>query len=106
MQALTTSTVKKGGYSSGDVAAQYIYKNTFVDVKVDTESNVRCSNLYYVKACFSLHFSDPSFSFWQIAATLAVADIIPSSKTIASFKFPNYESGKVRSLLFPLSPTA
>ncbi|KAK6117393.1 hypothetical protein DH2020_048849 [Rehmannia glutinosa] len=38
--ALTTSTVKKGGYSSGDVAAQYIYKNTFVDVKVDTESNI------------------------------------------------------------------
>ncbi|KAK6125256.1 hypothetical protein DH2020_041000 [Rehmannia glutinosa] len=38
--ALTTSTVKKGGYSSGDVAAQYIYNNTSVDLKVDTESNL------------------------------------------------------------------
>ncbi|KAL0381516.1 UNVERIFIED_CONTAM: Mitochondrial outer membrane protein porin 2 [Sesamum angustifolium] len=38
--ALTTTAAKKGGYSSGDVAAQYIYKNTFVDVKVDTESNL------------------------------------------------------------------
>ncbi|KAK4477444.1 hypothetical protein RD792_016667 [Penstemon davidsonii] len=67
--ALTTSTVKKGGYSSGDVAAQYAYKNTFADVKVDTESN--------------------------ISAILSVADIVPSSKTIATLKFPNYESGKV-----------
>ncbi|GER53746.1 mitochondrial outer membrane protein porin 2 [Striga asiatica] len=67
--ALTTSTVKKGGYSSGDVAAQYIYKNTSADVKVDTESN--------------------------ISATLTAANIIPSSKTIATLKYPNYESGKV-----------
>ncbi|KAG8373848.1 hypothetical protein BUALT_Bualt11G0067900 [Buddleja alternifolia] len=67
--ALTTSTVKKGGYSSGDVAAQYTYKNTSADVKVDTESN--------------------------ISATLAFADIVPSSKTIATLKFPNYESGKL-----------
>ncbi|KAL0395831.1 UNVERIFIED_CONTAM: Mitochondrial outer membrane protein porin 2 [Sesamum calycinum] len=67
--ALTTTAAKKGGYSSGDVAAQYIYKNTFVDVKVDTESN--------------------------ISAILAVADIVPSSKTIATLKFPNYESGKL-----------
>ncbi|XP_012855610.1 PREDICTED: LOW QUALITY PROTEIN: mitochondrial outer membrane protein porin 2-like [Erythranthe guttata] len=36
--ALTTSTVKKAGYSSGDVAAQYIYKNTSADLKVDTEN--------------------------------------------------------------------
>lgn len=40
MQALTTSTVKKGGYSSGDVAVQYLYRNTSTDLKVDTESNV------------------------------------------------------------------
>ncbi|KAK4486722.1 hypothetical protein RD792_006706 [Penstemon davidsonii] len=66
---LTTSTVKKGGYSSGDVAAQYIYKNTTADVKVDTESN--------------------------ISATLSLANIVPSSKTIATLKFPNYESGKL-----------
>ncbi|KAL7090125.1 hypothetical protein ACP275_12G020900 [Erythranthe tilingii] len=67
--ALTTSTVKKGGYSSGDVAAQYMYKNTFLDVKVDTESN--------------------------ISATVAITDIVPSSKTIATLKYPNYESGKM-----------
>ncbi|KAG6394260.1 hypothetical protein SASPL_144843 [Salvia splendens] len=67
--ALTTSTVKKGGYSSGDVAAQYAYKNTSTDLKVDTDSN--------------------------ISATFTVADIIPSSKTIANLKYPNYESGKL-----------
>lgn len=31
----------------------------------------------------------------QIAATLTLTDIIPSSKTITTFKYPNYESGKV-----------
>ncbi|KAL3640335.1 Voltage-dependent anion-selective channel protein 2 [Castilleja foliolosa] len=67
--ALTTSTVKKGGYSSGDVAAQYLYKNVFVDVKVDTDSN--------------------------ISTILAFSDIVPSSKTIATLKYPNYESGKL-----------
>ncbi|CAA2958481.1 mitochondrial outer membrane porin 2-like [Olea europaea subsp. europaea] len=67
--ALTTSTVKKGGYSSGDVAAQYKYKNISTDVKVDTESN--------------------------ISTTFTVAEIVPSSKTIATLKFPNYESGKL-----------
>ncbi|XP_073065284.1 mitochondrial outer membrane protein porin 2-like [Primulina eburnea] len=67
--ALTTSTVKKGGYSFGDVAAQYIYKNTSADVKVDTESN--------------------------ISVNLTVADIITSSKTIANLKYPNYDSGKL-----------
>ncbi|CAA3017841.1 mitochondrial outer membrane porin 2-like [Olea europaea subsp. europaea] len=67
--ALTTSTVKRGGYSSGDVAAQYKYNNISTDVKVDTESN--------------------------ISATFTVAEIVPSSKTIATLKFPNYESGKL-----------
>ncbi|CAI9780789.1 unnamed protein product [Fraxinus pennsylvanica] len=67
--ALTTSTVKKGGYSSGDVAAQYKYNNISTEVKVDTESN--------------------------ISATFTVAEIVPSSKTIATVKFPNYESGKL-----------
>ncbi|XP_073060520.1 mitochondrial outer membrane protein porin 2 [Primulina eburnea] len=67
--ALTTSTVNKGGYSSGDVAAQYKYNNIFADVKVDTESN--------------------------IAATLTFSDIVPSSRTIAILKYPNYESGKL-----------
>ncbi|XP_073057945.1 mitochondrial outer membrane protein porin 2-like [Primulina eburnea] len=67
--ALTTSTVNKGGYSSGDVAAQYNYKNIVADIRVDTESN--------------------------IAATLTSSDIVPSSRTIATLKYPNYESGKL-----------
>ncbi|XP_073280456.1 mitochondrial outer membrane protein porin 2-like [Primulina huaijiensis] len=67
--ALTTSTVNRGGYSSGDVAAQYNYKNIFADIRVDTESN--------------------------IAATLTFSDIVPSSRTIATLKYPNYESGKL-----------
>lgn len=41
-QALTSTAVKKGGFSTGDVAAQYKYKNAVFDVKVDTESNVGC----------------------------------------------------------------
>lgn len=32
--------MKKGGFSTGDVAAHYKYKNTLLDVKVDTELNV------------------------------------------------------------------
>ncbi|XP_042042660.1 mitochondrial outer membrane protein porin 2-like [Salvia splendens] len=61
--------MKKGGYSSGDIQLQYASNNAAADLKVDTESN--------------------------IAATVSVADIIPSSKTIASLKYPNYDSGKV-----------
>ena len=39
-QALTSTAVKKGGLSTGDVAALYMYKNTTFDVKFDTGSNV------------------------------------------------------------------
>uniref|UniRef100_A0A5B7A127 Mitochondrial outer membrane protein porin 2-like n=1 Tax=Davidia involucrata TaxID=16924 RepID=A0A5B7A127_DAVIN len=67
--ALTTTAVKKGGLSTGDVAAQYKYKNTQIDVKVDTESN--------------------------ISTTLTITEIVPSTKTIASFKLPDYNSGKL-----------
>lgn len=67
--AITSTAVKKGGLSSGDVAAQYKYKNTLVDVKFDTNSN--------------------------ISTTLTFTDIVPSSKTIASFKLPDFDSGKV-----------
>ncbi|PSS30695.1 Eukaryotic porin/Tom40 protein [Actinidia chinensis var. chinensis] len=66
---LTSTALKKGGLSTGDVAAQYKYKNTVVDVKVDTESN--------------------------ISTTLTITDIVPSTKTIASFKLPDYNSGKL-----------
>lgn len=40
LQAITSTAVKKGGLSTGDVGAVYKYKNTVIDVKVDTESNV------------------------------------------------------------------
>lgn len=45
VQALTSTAVKKGGLSTGDVGALYKYKNTLIDVKVDTGSNVCCSRL-------------------------------------------------------------
>ncbi|KAK7853510.1 mitochondrial outer membrane protein porin 2-like [Quercus suber] len=67
--ALTSTAVKKGGFSTGDVAAQYKYKNAIFDVKVDTESN--------------------------ISTTITFTEILPSTKTIASFKVPDYNSGKL-----------
>ncbi|XP_057957657.1 mitochondrial outer membrane protein porin 2 [Malania oleifera] len=67
--ALTSTAVKKGGLSTGDVAALYKYKNTVVDVKVDTQSN--------------------------ISTTLTISEVLPSTKTIASFKLPDYNSGKL-----------
>ncbi|KAF8406202.1 hypothetical protein HHK36_008287 [Tetracentron sinense] len=67
--ALTSTAVKKGGFSAGDVAAQYKYKNAVIDVKVDTESN--------------------------ISTTFTFTEILPSTKTIASFKVPDYNSGKL-----------
>jgi len=67
--ALTSSAVKKGGLSTGDIGTIYKYKNTVVDVKVDTESN--------------------------ISSTFTFTDILPSTKTIASFKLPDYNVGKL-----------
>ncbi|KAI3713007.1 hypothetical protein L1987_71577 [Smallanthus sonchifolius] len=67
--ALTSTATKKGGLSSGDVGAVYKYKNTLIDIKLDTESN--------------------------IATKLTFTDIVPSTKTIASFKLPNLKSSKV-----------
>ncbi|MFS8016927.1 putative Porin domain superfamily, eukaryotic porin/Tom40 [Helianthus anomalus] len=66
---LTSTATKKGGLSSGDVGAVYKYKNTLIDVKLDTESN--------------------------IATTLTFTNLVPSTKTIASFKLPDLKSGKV-----------
>ncbi|XP_004511842.1 mitochondrial outer membrane protein porin 2 [Cicer arietinum] len=67
--ALTSTAVKKGGLSTGDVAALYKYKNTLIDVKLDTAS--------------------------IISTTLTFTDLFPSTKTIASFKLPDYSSGKL-----------
>ncbi|KAJ6990409.1 mitochondrial outer membrane protein porin 2 [Populus alba] len=67
--ALTSSAVKIGGLSTGDVAALYMYKNTIFNVQIDTESN--------------------------ISTTLTFTGFLPSTKTIASIKFPDYNSGKL-----------
>ncbi|CAO2828176.1 unnamed protein product [Amaranthus hypochondriacus] len=72
--AFTSTAVKKGGLSSGDVAALYKYKNTTIDVKLDTQSN--------------------------ISTTITINDVVPSTKTIASFKIPDYSSGKLEVLYF------
>ncbi|OMO70785.1 hypothetical protein COLO4_28510 [Corchorus olitorius] len=66
--ALTSNLVNKGGLSAGDVAAQYKHKKAAVNVKLDTESNV--------------------------LTTFTVTDLLPSSKAVASFKLPEYNSGK------------
>ncbi|CAK9171526.1 unnamed protein product [Ilex paraguariensis] len=66
---LASTVMKKGGLSSGDVAAQYKYKNAIVDVNIDTESN--------------------------ISTTLTVTDVPASTKTIVSCKLPEYNSGKI-----------
>lgn len=66
---LTSAALKKGGLYSLDVGSQYKYKNTHIDIKVDTNSN--------------------------ISTTLTISDVLPSTKTIASFKLPDYNSGKL-----------
>ncbi|KAL9669619.1 hypothetical protein QQ045_007166 [Rhodiola kirilowii] len=92
--ALTSSAGKKGGFSTGDVAAVYKYKNTLIDVKVDTASTVSTSCI--VKFVFHV---ENGFNFsnhlLQIATTLIFSDIFPSTKAIASIKLPDYNSGKV-----------
>ncbi|KAE8671468.1 60S ribosomal protein L26-1-like [Hibiscus syriacus] len=67
--AFTSTALKKGGLSTGDIAALYKYKNTQFDVKFDTDSN--------------------------ISTTITFTGILPSTKTIASFKVPDYNSGKL-----------
>ncbi|XP_065874970.1 mitochondrial outer membrane protein porin 2 [Euphorbia lathyris] len=66
---LTSTAIKNGGLSTGDVAALYKYRNALFDVKVDTQSN--------------------------ISAKVTFSEILPSTKAIASFKIPNYESGQL-----------
>ncbi|KAF5791581.1 putative Porin domain superfamily, eukaryotic porin/Tom40 [Helianthus annuus] len=67
--ALTSTATKKGGLSTGDVGAVYKYNNILFDVKVDTES--------------------------KIATTLTFTELVPSTKTIVSFKLPDFNSGKL-----------
>ncbi|OAY85833.1 Mitochondrial outer membrane protein porin 5 [Ananas comosus] len=66
---LTSAAVKKGGLYTLDIGTQYKYKNTHIDVKLDTDSNV--------------------------STTLTISEVLPYTKTIASLKFPDYKSGKL-----------
>ncbi|KAL8168339.1 hypothetical protein V2J09_009838 [Rumex salicifolius] len=67
--AITSSAVKNGGLSTGQVAAIYPYKNSLINVQVDTASNILTSFI--------------------------IKDILPSTKTMASFILPDYTSGKL-----------
>ncbi|CAN0905687.1 Mitochondrial outer membrane protein porin 2 [Linum grandiflorum] len=67
--ALSSNVVEKGGLSSGEVAAEYKNKNTTVDLKVDTESNV--------------------------TSTVRVTNYPTSTKIIASTKLFDLEGRKV-----------
>ena len=117
MQAITTSTLQKEGLPIGDVAAQYKYNNAVIDFEVDTLSNV-CSSLkhlchlcllcytcsisvlrplLFLRSCLLL-VTRPPFLF-QIAGTLTLDDILPSTKLIASIKLPDYDSGKVHLII-------
>lgn len=46
LQAFTSTAVKNGGLSAGDVGALYKYKNVMADVKLHTESSVGLLFLY------------------------------------------------------------
>ncbi|CAK7339660.1 unnamed protein product [Dovyalis caffra] len=72
--ALRSTAVKKGGLSAADAVALYKYNNATFDVKVDTESN--------------------------ISTTMTFTDFLPSTKTIASIKFPDYKSSKLEAQYF------
>ncbi|CAA6662983.1 unnamed protein product [Spirodela intermedia] len=66
---LTANSVKKGGLYSSDITAQYRYKNTTVEVKVDTESTV--------------------------SSTITLSEILPFTRAVTTFRLPDYNSGKV-----------
>ncbi|ESQ45542.1 hypothetical protein EUTSA_v10010622mg [Eutrema salsugineum] len=67
--ALTSTTLKKGVVHAADVATQYKYRNALFDVKIDTDSN--------------------------ILTTITFTEILPSTKAIASFQVPHYNSSKL-----------
>ncbi|KAK4368707.1 hypothetical protein RND71_012499 [Anisodus tanguticus] len=66
---LTSTLVRKGGLSSGGVAAKYKYKKTILGVRFNTQSN--------------------------ISTTLTISDVLPSTKAIASWKLLDYSSSKI-----------
>ncbi|KAL6640899.1 hypothetical protein ACP70R_019080 [Stipagrostis hirtigluma subsp. patula] len=68
-QGLTSTAVKKGGLYFLDISSVYKHKNTLIDIKVDTESN--------------------------ISTTLTVLEALPSTKLVTSVKLPDYNAGKL-----------
>ncbi|CAI9115963.1 OLC1v1016989C1 [Oldenlandia corymbosa var. corymbosa] len=66
---LTSTVLKKNGLSGGEVTCRYKHKNATLDTKVDMDS--------------------------RIASTMTVVDILPSTRAIATLKFPEYDAGKV-----------
>ncbi|WZZ75157.1 hypothetical protein YC2023_086527 [Brassica napus] len=67
--ALTSTVLRKGVVHAADVSTQYKYRNALFDVKIDTDSNVM--------------------------TTITITEILPSTKAIASFKVPDYNSSKL-----------
>ncbi|XP_019152733.1 PREDICTED: mitochondrial outer membrane protein porin 2-like [Ipomoea nil] len=72
--AIVSVLEKKGSLSTGYVSAKYNFKNTGIDVKIDTDSN--------------------------ILTELTFDDILPSTKAIASCRLPDYKSGKFEAQYF------
>lgn len=66
---VTSTAVKKGRLYTADVVSQLKYKQATVDVKFDANSN--------------------------ISSTITVSEIFPSTKAIATIKFPDSNSGKL-----------
>jgi hypothetical protein len=64
--------VKKGGLYSLDVSSVYKYKNTTVDVKLDTDSNV--SDMEHLNLCI--------FSLWLIARHKHVTLLYDSGRSL------------------------
>ncbi|XP_023638763.1 LOW QUALITY PROTEIN: mitochondrial outer membrane protein porin 2 [Capsella rubella] len=67
--AVTSTALKNGVLHAANIATQYKYRNTLFDVKIDADSN--------------------------ILTTITFTEILPSTKAIASFKVPDYNSSKL-----------
>ncbi|RRT64149.1 hypothetical protein B296_00037895 [Ensete ventricosum] len=79
IQGLTSAAVKKGGLYSFDIGSQYKYKNTLIDVKVDTNSNVCLLSPYLLEVQY---FHDHA-SFASVVA-LKQSPIVELSGTVGT----------------------
>ncbi|KAL8122896.1 hypothetical protein AgCh_011032 [Apium graveolens] len=81
LHVLTSTSLKKKGLSTGDAATLYNeYNNALINIKFDEESN-------------------------EIATTSTFTEHVQSKKTVDSFKFPDYNSGKLEVQLLLHSTT-